>query len=60
MLEQLKKFPFGYYVCCLSFTFERAAYYTAKWGIAIFLVLAAAEGGIHTSLSELLHGACRP
>lgn len=46
MLEQLKKFPFGYYVCCLSFTFERAAYYTAKWGIAIFLVLAAAEGGL--------------
>ena len=46
MLQQLKKFPFGYYVCCLSFTFERAAYYTAKWGIAIFLVLAAAEGGL--------------
>ena len=46
MFEQLKKFPFGYYVCCLSFTFERAAYYTAKWGIAIFLVLATAKGGL--------------
>ncbi len=46
MFSQLKKFPFGYFVCSLSFTFERMAYYTAKWGIAIFVVLAAAEGGL--------------
>ncbi|NLY87160.1 MAG: peptide MFS transporter [Clostridiales bacterium] len=46
MLQQLKKFPFGFIVCCLSFTFERLAYYTGKWGIAIFVVLEAANGGL--------------
>lgn len=47
-MESAKKkgFPFGFYVCSLSFTFERAAYYTAKWGIAIFPILAVAEGGL--------------
>ena len=46
MLEQLKKFPFGFIVCCLTFTFERLAYYGGKWGIAVFVVLEAAEGGL--------------
>lgn len=46
MLQQLKKFPFGYYVCCLSFSFERAAYYTAKWGIVVFIALSVAQGGL--------------
>ena len=41
-----KKWPFGFYVCCLSFTFERLAYYAAKWGLAIFIVVSAAEGGL--------------
>lgn len=27
-----KKLPFGFYVCCLTFSFERLAYYAAKWG----------------------------
>lgn len=46
MFEQLKKFPFGFYVCCLTFTMERLSYYAAKWGIAIFVVLEAANGGL--------------
>lgn len=41
-----KKWPFGFYVCSLSFTFERLAYYSAKWGIAVFIVLEAASGGL--------------
>ena len=41
-----KKFPFGFYVCCLSFTFERLAYYAAKWGLSIFIVVAASKGGL--------------
>ena len=41
-----KKFSFGFYVCCLSFTFERLAYYAAKWGLSIFIVVAAAKGGL--------------
>lgn len=40
------KWPFGFYVCSLSFTFERCAYYTAKWLMAIFVVASAAKGGL--------------
>lgn len=40
------KWPFGFYVCSLSFTFERCAYYTAKWLMAIFVVTSAANGGL--------------
>jgi len=46
MFKQLKQFPFGFIVCCLSFTLERMAYYTAKWGLAIFTILAADQGGL--------------
>ena len=41
-----KKFPFGFYVCCLTFSFERLAYYAAKWGLSVFVVVAAAKGGL--------------
>ncbi|MFC2662489.1 MAG: MFS transporter, partial [Eubacterium sp.] len=47
-MAQTKKhsFPFGFYVCSLSFTFERLAYYAAKWGVATFIVVASAKGGL--------------
>ena len=41
-----KKFPFGFYVCCLTFSFERLAYYAAKWGLAIFIAAKAVNGGL--------------
>lgn len=41
-----KKFPFGFYVCCLTFSFERLAYYAAKWGIATFIATEAVHGGL--------------
>lgn len=41
-----KKYPFGFYVCNVSFTFERLAYYAAKWGLAVFIALEAAKGGL--------------
>ena len=41
-----KKWPFGFYVCSLSFSFERFAYYAAKWALAIFIVTEAANGGL--------------
>lgn len=41
-----KKFPFGFYVCALTFSFERCAYYAAKWGLAVFIALEAANGGL--------------
>ena len=46
MEKTKQKFPFGFYVCSLSFTFERLAYYSAKWGIAIFVALEVAKGGL--------------
>lgn len=46
MQSTKKGYPLGFYVCSLSFTLERAAYYTAKWGLAIFPILAMAEGGL--------------
>ena len=41
-----KKLPFGFYVCCLTYSFERLAYYAAKWGLSIFIVATAAHGGL--------------
>ena len=41
-----KGFPFGFYVCSLSFTFERLAYYAAKWGLTIFIAAEAINGGL--------------
>ena len=46
MENKKKGLPFGFYVCCLSFSFERLAYYAAKWGLATFIVTAAAYGGL--------------
>ena len=46
-MENTKKsFPFGFWVCCLSFSFERLAYYAFKWGLAIFIAAEAANGGL--------------
>ena len=45
-MEAKKSYPFGFWVCCLSFSFERLAYYSAKWGIAIFVAMEAAKGGL--------------
>ena len=47
-----KKRPFGFYVCSLSFTFERAAYYTAKYLVAIWLALEVAKGGLGLSTAQ--------
>ncbi|MGM0216377.1 peptide MFS transporter [Enterococcus sp. AZ109] len=41
-----KKKPFGFYVCALGFTFERCAFYTAKYMLAIWIATNAASGGL--------------
>ena len=41
-----KKYPLGFYVCSLSFTFERMAFYSSKWLIAIFIAASVAKGGL--------------
>ncbi|MGN0312953.1 MAG: peptide MFS transporter [Lachnospiraceae bacterium] len=46
-MENTKKsWPFGFWVCAFSFTLERCAYYAARWGLTIFIVLEAMNGGL--------------
>lgn len=40
------KKPFGFYVCAMGFTFERMAFYTAKYMLAIWIATTAASGGL--------------
>ena len=47
-----KKYPFGFYVCALSFTLERMAFYSSKWLIAVFIVATAAKGGLGLDATE--------
>ncbi len=42
----------GFYVCSLAFTFERFAFYSAKWLIAVFVVAKVASGGLGLSAAE--------
>jgi len=41
-----QKHPKGFYACCITFTFERLAFYGAKPLLLLFLITAAAEGGL--------------
>lgn len=41
-----KRRPLGFYVCSLAFTFERFAFYSAKWLLAVFVVAAVTDGGL--------------
>jgi POT family proton-dependent oligopeptide transporter len=40
------KFPIGFYFCSTTFSFERAAYYSAKFLIYVFLTASIATGGL--------------
>jgi len=40
------KKPFGFYVCCIAFMFERMAYYSAKYLIFVFVSAAVVTGGL--------------
>lgn len=44
--------PFGFYVCSLGFTFERMAFYTVKYLLAIWIATEAASGGLGLSDAE--------
>lgn len=41
-----QKHPRGFYACCITFTFERLAFYGAKPLLLLFLITAVAEGGL--------------
>lgn len=40
------KRPFGFYVCCVAFMFERMAYYSAKYLIFVFVAATVVTGGL--------------
>ena len=44
--------PFGFYVCSLGFTFERMAFYTVKYLLAIWIATEVASGGLGLTDSE--------
>ncbi|MCP1111573.1 POT family proton-dependent oligopeptide transporter [Lachnospiraceae bacterium PF1-21] len=41
-----KRKPFGFYVCSLGFTFERCAFYTVKYMLAIWIAVTVGKGGL--------------
>lgn len=45
-IQEKQKHPKGFYACCITFTFERLAFYGAKPLLLLFLITAAAEGGL--------------
>lgn len=44
--QVIQKHPKGFYSCCITFTFERLAFYGAKPLLLLFLITAVAEGGL--------------
>jgi dipeptide/tripeptide permease len=40
------KRPFGFYVCCVAFMFERMAYYSAKYLVFFFVAATLVTGGL--------------
>ncbi|MBZ9685504.1 peptide MFS transporter [Clostridium estertheticum] len=40
------KRPFGFYICCVAFMFERMAYYSAKYLIFVFVMATVVTGGL--------------
>lgn len=54
-MEQIKekqKHPRGFHVCCITFTFERLAFFGAKPLLLLFLITAVAEGGLGIGKTE--------
>lgn len=45
-INEKQKHPKGFYACCITFTFERLAFYGAKPLLLLFLITAVAEGGL--------------
>lgn len=59
-----EKHPKGFYACCITFMFERLAFYGAKPILLLFLITATLQGGLgiertrcgsHGSESDSVH-----
>ncbi|MGL5756105.1 MAG: peptide MFS transporter [Paraclostridium sp.] len=51
-VKKKNKFPMGFYICATTFSFERAAYYSSKFLIYVFLTAAVINGGLGISKGE--------
>ena len=49
-----EKHPKGFYACCITFMFERLAFYGAKPILLLFLITATLQGS-HGSESDSVH-----
>lgn len=47
-----EKHPKGFYACCVTFTFERLAFYGAKPLLLLFLITAVAQGGLEIERTD--------
>ncbi|RDY26836.1 MFS transporter [Romboutsia weinsteinii] len=46
VVSKKKKYPLGFYFCATTFSFERAAYYSSKYLIYMFLTASIITGGL--------------
>lgn len=47
-----KKYPLGFYVCCLTYTFERFAFYGSKPLLVLFLITSISRGGLEINAAQ--------
>ena len=52
MNTEKRKHPRGFHACCITFTFERLAFYGAKPLLLLFLITAITEGGLGISKTD--------
>ncbi|SFE95224.1 peptide MFS transporter [Peptostreptococcus sp. D1] len=46
------KYPLGFYACCLTYTFERFAFYGSKPLLVLFLITAITKGGLEVNAAQ--------
>ena len=51
-----EKHPKGFYACCITFMFERLAFYGAKPILLLFLITATLQGGLGIERTDGSHG----
>ncbi len=50
--DKNKRYPLGFHVCCITYMFERLAYYGAKPILLLYLITAVADGGLGIDVAD--------
>lgn len=50
--DKMTRYPLGFHVCCITYMFERLAYYGAKPILLLYLITAIAEGGLGIEVGD--------